>query len=216
MKSWSEVIDEQKQKLYYKSLMQKVDEAYSKDIVYPSKDKIFFAFTLTPTTNLKVVILGQDPYHNPNEAQGLAFSTPGDIKNPPSMKNILKEIQSDLSRTSSCSDGDLSTWAKDGVLLINTILTVKHKSPKSHHKFGWEEFSDNIIRYINNYHENIVFLLWGNNAIAKSSLIDKNRHYVLASVHPSPLSAYRGFFGCKHFSKANSYLISHGKKPINW
>ena len=216
MQTWDDVINTEKQKDYYKKLKDEIDKKYETTIVFPPKNKIFNAFSKTPIDNLKVVIFGQDPYHGKGQAQGLAFSTPKEIKNPPSMQNILKEIKEDLQRESSCVDGDLTPWAKEGVLLLNTILTVEESKPKSHHKLGWETFTDNIIKYISSNCENVVFLLWGGPAIAKSKLIDETKHHILTSPHPSPLSSYRGFFGCKHFSKTNEILNSLGKKPINW
>jgi uracil-DNA glycosylase len=213
--NWKTVIEDEQKKDYYKNLKKIIDEKYETTTVYPPKEKIFNAFELTKYDNLKVVILGQDPYHQAGQAQGLAFSTPENIKNPPSMVNILKEIQSDLG-DSACKDGDLTPWAKQGVLLINAILTVEDSKPKSHHKIGWEIFTDNIIKHINDNFENIVFLLWGAPAIAKTKLIDRSRHHILTAPHPSPLSAYRGFFGCKHFSQTNEILKDTGKEPITW
>jgi uracil-DNA glycosylase len=216
MKTWEEIINKEKEQEYFKKLEESINKKYETTTVFPQKDKIFNAFTKTPIDNLKVVILGQDPYHGAGQAQGLAFSTPKDIKNPPSMQNILKEIKSDLGRDSSCLDGDLTPWAKDGVLLINAILTVEEGKPKSHHKLGWEIFTDNIIKYISANCDDIIFLLWGAPAIAKTKLINTSRHHILTAPHPSPLSSYRGFFGCKHFSKTNDILDSLGKKEINW
>lgn len=214
--NWKTVIENEQNKDYYKNLEKIIDEKYTSSIVYPSKDKIFNAFELTPINDLKVVILGQDPYHQPFQAQGLAFSTPKEIKNPPSMVNILKEIESEYSTPSQCLDGDLIPWAKQGVLLINTILTVEDSKPKSHHKIGWEIFTDNIIKYISQNCDNIVFLLWGSNAITKEKIIDTTKHHILTAPHPSPLSAYRGFFGCDHFKKTNEFLRSINKEPIQW
>ncbi len=213
---WQEVIDNEKQKEYYKDLKKTIDEKYETTTVYPPKDKIFHAFSLTKYRDLKVVILGQDPYHGVGQAQGLAFSTPSHIKNPPSMQNILKEINSDFGSPSKCSDGDLTPWAEQGVLLINAILTVEDSKPKSHHKIGWEIFTDTIIKHISDNLEGIVFLLWGAPAIAKTKLIDTTKHYILTAPHPSPLSAYRGFFGCKHFSQTNKLLKDMGKEEIAW
>jgi uracil-DNA glycosylase len=212
---WKTIIEQEQQKEYYKNLKQVIDQKYETTIVYPPKNKIFNAFSLCKYENLKVVILGQDPYHNPDQAQGLAFSTPNNIQNPPSMQNILKEIIDDIG-SSNCMDGDLTPWAKQGVLLINTILTVEHNQPKSHHKLGWEIFTDNIIKHINDHKKGIIFLLWGSPAIVKTKLIDTDKHYILTSPHPSPLSAYRGFFGCKHFSQTNQILKNIGKEPILW
>lgn len=214
--NWEKFFKEEESKEYYQNLMKEVNKAYENSVVFPPKDKIFNAFTLTPLENLKVVILGQDPYHGFGQAQGLAFSTPLDIRNPPSMKNILKEINDDLKKESSCENGDLTSWAKDGVLLINAILTVEESKAKSHHKLGWEIFTDNLIKFISLNCKDIVFILWGSSAIKKEKLIDKSKHHILSGVHPSPLSSYRGFFGCKHFSKTNEILRSLGKSEINW
>ena len=214
--NWEEIIENEKQKTYYQSLKREIDKRYETSIVFPEKQNIFKAFSLSKIENLKVVILGQDPYHGLGQAQGLSFSTPKEIKNPPSMMNILKEIKDDLQKDSICTNGDLTPWAKDGVLLLNTILTVEESLPKSHHKLGWEIFTDNIIKYISDNCENVVFLLWGSPAISKSKLINTKKHHVLTAPHPSPLSSYRGFFGCKHFSKTNNILKSLGKKEINW
>ncbi|MFA7083966.1 MAG: uracil-DNA glycosylase [Arcobacteraceae bacterium] len=216
MQTWETHIQKEQQKPYYKILKENIDKRYETSTVFPPKHLIFNAFSQTPLENLKVVILGQDPYHGAGQAQGLVFSTPKEIKNPPSMQNILKEIQEDLQHPSLCLDGDLTPWAKEGVLLLNTILTVEESRPKSHQKLGWEVFTDSIIGYISQNCENIVFLLWGSPAIAKTKLIDEMKHHILTAPHPSPLSSYRGFFGCKHFSKTNELLLSLGKKPINW
>ncbi len=214
--NWQNIIKTEQQKDYYKLLQKQLDKRYKDTIVFPPKEKIFNAFDLTPFENLKVVILGQDPYHGFGQAQGLAFSTPTNIKNPPSMRNILKEINNEFSTISKCENGDLTPWAKQGVLLINAILTVEESKPKSHHKIGWEIFTDNIIKYISQNCENIVFLLWGAPAIKKQKIIDEKKHHILTAVHPSPLSAYRGFFGCNHFIKTNKILKDLKKEPINW
>ena len=214
--TWKDFFKEEQNKEYYKTLMKSVDKAYSKTTVFPAHDKIFAAFDLTPLENLKVVILGQDPYHRAGQAQGLAFSTPKEIKNPPSMRNILKEIADDLKRQSTCTDGDLTPWAKDGVLLINAILTVEESKAKSHHKMGWEIFTDNLIKFISSNCKDIVFILWGGSAIKKEKIIDISKHHILKGVHPSPLSSYRGFFGCKHFSKTNDILKEIGKDEVKW
>ncbi len=216
MDSWKEVIKQEKEKDYFKHLKEQIDRKYETTTVFPPKEKIFNAFSKSPLEDLKVVILGQDPYHGKGQAQGLAFSTPKEIKNPPSMINILKEIKDDLKKDSVCLDGDLNPWAEEGVLLLNTILTVEESKPKSHHKLGWEIFTNNIIKYISENCNDVVFILWGAPAIAKSKVIDETKHHILTAPHPSPLSAYRGFFGCKHFSKTNEILKSLGKKPINW
>lgn len=214
--TWEKLIEVEEQKDYFKKLKDEIDKRYEMSNVFPEKQNIFKAFTLTSLDNLKVVILGQDPYHGFGQAQGLSFSTPANIKNPPSMVNILKEINDDLQKKSFCEDGDLTPWAKDGVLLLNTILTVEEGKPKSHHNLGWEIFTDNIIKYISDNKKDIVFILWGSPAIVKTKLIDTKKHHILSSPHPSPLSSYRGFFGCKHFSKTNEILRNLGKEQINW
>lgn len=214
--TWEDIIDLEKQKDYYKKLKEGIDKRYETTTVFPEKQNIFKAFYLTKLDNLKVVILGQDPYHGFGQAQGLAFSTPANIKNPPSMQNILKEIQSDLGKKSICEDGDLTPWAKQGVLLLNTILTVEEAKPKSHHNLGWEVFTDNIIKYISDNCEDTIFILWGSPAISKTKLIDTKKHHILTAPHPSPLSSYRGFFGCKHFSQTNNILKSLNKEAIIW
>ncbi len=214
--TWEDIIDLEKQKDYYKSLEKEINKRYKTTTVFPEKQNIFKSFSLTKLDNLKVVILGQDPYHGFGQAQGLAFSTPANIKNPPSMQNILKEIQSDLGKKSICEDGDLTPWAKQGVLLLNTILTVEEAKPKSHHSLGWEVFTDNIIKYISDNCEDTIFILWGSPAISKTKLIDTKKHHILTAPHPSPLSSYRGFFGCKHFSQANDILKSLNKEAIIW
>ena len=214
--NWQTIIEQEKQKPYYQKLKEVIDKKYETTTVYPPKKLIFNAFTKTKYEDLKVVILGQDPYHGEGQAQGFCFSTPKEIKNPPSMMNILKEIQEDTAKPSQVQDGDLTPWADQGVLLLNTILTVEAGKPKSHHNLGWEIFTDTIIKHISDNFEGIVFLLWGSPAIAKSKLIDKTKHHILTAPHPSPLSAYRGFFGCKHFSKTNEILKSEGKAEIVW
>ena len=214
--TWEDVINLEKEKEYYEKLKNEIDKRYETSTVFPEKQNIFKAFSLTKLENLKVVILGQDPYHGLGQAQGLAFSTPSNIKNPPSMVNILKEINDDLGKKSICEDGDLTSWAKQGVMLLNTILTVEEGKAKSHHNLGWEIFTDNIIKYISDNKENVIFILWGSPAIAKTKLINKSKHHILTAPHPSPLSSYRGFFGCKHFSKTNEILTNLKKEPINW
>lgn len=213
--TWEDFFKEEEKKDYYKNLMSQVNKAYETTTVFPPKDKIYNAFDLTPLENTKVVLLGQDPYHGAGQAQGLAFSTPEEIKNPPSMRNMLKEINEDIG-SSHCENGDLTSWAKDGVLLINAILTVEEAKAKSHHKMGWEKFTDNLITFISNNCSDVVFILWGASAIKKQKIIDESKHHILSGVHPSPLSAYRGFFGCKHFSQTNDILKSLGKEEIKW
>ncbi|MGP2656942.1 uracil-DNA glycosylase [Malaciobacter sp. WC5094] len=214
--TWDDFFKEEEKKEYYQNLISQVNKAYETTTVFPPKDKIFNAFSLTPLENTKVVLLGQDPYHGAGQAQGLAFSTPVEIKNPPSMRNMLKEIQEDIGKASTCEHGDLTSWAEDGVLLINAILTVEESKAKSHHKMGWEIFTDNLIKFISANCNDIVFILWGSSAIKKEKIIDISKHHILKGVHPSPLSAYRGFFGCKHFSKTNEILEKIGRKQINW
>lgn len=214
--TWKDIIENEQQKLYYEKLKEEIDKRYENSIVFPEKQNIFKAFSLTKFEDLKVVILGQDPYHGFGQAQGLSFSTPSNIKNPPSMVNILKEINDDLGKKSVCEDGDLTPWAKQGIMLLNTILTVEQGLAKSHHNLGWEIFTDNIIKYISDNKENVIFLLWGSPAISKTKLIDKNKHFILTAPHPSPLSVYRGFYGCKHFSKTNEILKKLNKEEIIW
>lgn len=214
--TWNEIIKNEKKKDYFKKLEKQIDLKYKSSVVFPKKDKIYAAFDYTAFEDVKVVILGQDPYHGANQAQGLSFSTPKEIKNPPSMKNILKEIEVDMKRVSICEDGNLIPWAKDGVLLLNTILTVEESKPKSHHKLGWETFTQNIIKTISEELEGVVFILWGANAIKLEKLINTDVHHILKGVHPSPLSSYRGFFGSKVFSKTNELLKKEGKKEITW
>ncbi|MDN5050613.1 uracil-DNA glycosylase [Aliarcobacter butzleri] len=214
--TWKDIIENEQQKLYYEKLKEEIDKRYENSIVFPEKQNIFKAFSLTKFEDLKVVILGQDPYHRIGQAQGLSFSTPSNIKNPPSMVNILKEINDDLGKKSVCEDGDLTPWAKQGIMLLNTILTVEQGLAKSHHNLGWEIFTDNIIKYISDNKENVIFLLWGSPAISKTKLIDKNKHFILTAPHPSPLSVYRGFYGCKHFSKTNEILKKLNKEEIIW
>lgn len=184
-------------------------------VIYPKEEDIFRALKLTPLENVRVVVLGQDPYHGEGQAQGLAFSVPGDLKLPPSLKNIYKELSDDLSLESPTS-GDLTAWANQGVLLLNTVLSVEAGKAGSHHGRGWEIFTDHILRVINEKKNNVVFILWGSPAQKKTQLIDESRHLILMSPHPSPLSSYRGFFGSKPFSKTNAYLKSHGLPEIEW
>lgn len=188
---------------------------YSHHIVYPDMYDLYNCFRFTPLSEVKAVILGQDPYHEPDQAHGLCFSVKAGVKLPPSLQNIFKEIESDL-RIKQPNCGDLTKWAKQGVLLLNTTLTVREHLANSHSKCGWAWFTDSVIKLISEHTQNTVFILWGGNARSKAPLIDARKHCILQGVHPSPLSAYNGFFGCKHFSKANYYLVKHGKKPIDW
>lgn len=214
--NWNKIIEIEHQKDYFQNLQKEINNRYENATIYPPRELIFNAFSLTKYDELKVVILGQDPYHGANQSQGLAFSTPKDIPNPPSMCNILKEIRSDMGVESTASDGNLVSWANQGVMLLNTILTVEAHKPKSHQNLGWETFTDSIIGHISEHFNGIIFLLWGSNAISKSKLIDTSKHHILTSPHPSPLSSYRGFFGCKHFSKTNEILKMQNKSEIIW
>lgn len=188
---------------------------YSHFVIYPDMYDLYNCFRYTPLEDVKAVILGQDPYHEPNQAHGLCFSVRKGVSLPPSLQNIYKEIENDLGiREPDC--GDLTKWAESGVLLLNTTLTVREHRANSHAKCGWAWFTDSVIRTISEKTDHTVFLLWGGNARSKAPLIDQSKHLILQTVHPSPLSAYNGFFGCKHFSKANDYLVAHGKTPIEW
>ena len=214
-KEWKEILKDEFKKGYFINLVGLIRDAYSNKVVYPKSDDIFNAFNLCPFSKTKVVIIGQDPYHEPNQAHGLCFSVLEPTPIPPSLKNIYKEIEQDLGIEPKNS-GDLTLWAKQGVLLINATLTVEAHKAGSHQKMGWEKFTDSVIHHLANEKQGIVFLLWGSYAQKKGEFIDKTKHLVLKSVHPSPLSAYRGFFGNNHFSKTNDYLVKQGKEPINW
>jgi len=213
---WEKVLSNQFKLDYYKKLEKKVLDDYNSLKCYPDLNNIFKAFNLCKFNDLKVVIIGQDPYHGYNEANGLAFSVNEGINIPPSLKNILKEVKSDIGKTS-INNGDLSIWATQGVFLLNSILTVVENKPLSHKGIGWEDFTNEVIKIISKNASNIVFLLWGNNAKNKIKFIDKQKNRVLISGHPSPLSANRGYwFNNKHFSQTNNYLISKNKTPIIW
>ncbi|MBE7067756.1 MAG: uracil-DNA glycosylase [Clostridiales bacterium] len=191
-----------------------IDE-YNNHVVYPDMYDLYNCFRLTPFSDLKVVLLGQDPYHNVGQAHGLCFSVQDGIANPPSLDNIFKELKSDIGCALPKS-GNLTKWAKEGVLLLNTSLSVRAHQANSHSKCGWAWFTDSVIKLISEKKEHVVFILWGGNARSKKNLIDASKHFILESPHPSPLSAYQGFFGCKHFSKTNEYLIKHGLPTIDW
>lgn len=214
---WKKVLAEEFEKPYFKTLTDAVRREYSDPAlkVYPPAGKIFAAFDTTPFDRVKVVIIGQDPYHGPGQANGLCFSVSPGIEVPPSLRNIFQEIHDDTGVPVPVS-GDLSRWARQGVLLLNASLTVREHQPKSHSGIGWETFTDAAVHALAEKREHLVFLLWGSDAIRKGSFIDRNRHLVLTAPHPSPLSAYRGFFGCRHFSQANEYLKAHGETPIEW
>lgn len=213
--SWDEILKGEFQKPYYLKLRQFLVEEYQTKTIYPHMNNIFNALKLTAYEEVKVVILGQDPYHGPNQAHGLSFSVQPGIKTPPSLLNMYKELNDDLG----CfipNNGYLIPWAKQGVLLLNTVLTVREGEANSHRNKGWETFTDEIIKKLNERQKPIVFLLWGNNAKEKIKYITNPNHYILTTVHPSPLSATRGFMGCKHFSKTNKILKDVGEEPIDW
>lgn len=213
--SWKQALQSEFEKPYFAELVRFLhQEKAAGNAIYPPGGMIFKAFELTPLDQLKVVILGQDPYHQPGQAMGLSFSVPDGVPMPPSLRNIYKEIESDLGIRMSGSP-NLEPWARQGVLLLNAVLTVRASSPTSHSAIGWQQFTDAVIRYINDNCHGVVFLLWGNYAKAKSELIDHSRHHVLQAAHPSPL-ARGAFFGCRHFSKTNELLLAEGKSPINW
>lgn len=213
--SWKSLLKYEFEKPYFETLAQFVKDEYKSSTIYPPAKLIFNAFNTTPFCDVKIVIVGQDPYHQPGQANGLCFSVNDGIRIPPSLVNIYKEINSDLGTPIPIS-GNLYRWAKQGVLLLNATLTVKAGLPGSHQGKGWEEFTDSVIRCLSENQNNLVFMLWGSYAQKKGVTIDTQKNLVLKSPHPSPLSAHRGFFGNKHFSKANEYLLSKGKIPIEW
>ena len=213
--NWKSLLSEEFEKPYFKELTAFVRDEYRNQTIYPKGLDIFKAFDRCDFSDVKVVIIGQDPYHGPGQANGLCFSVGEGVRCPPSLMNIFKEIRDDLGKPIP-SSGDLERWARQGVLLLNATLTVKANSPGSHQNRGWEIFTDAVIKKISEEKEGIVFLLWGAYAQKKGEIIDRNKHLVLMSAHPSPFSADRGFFGCKHFSKANAYLKSKGKEEIDW
>ena len=212
---WWPFLQDEWRKPYFVELSKFVHEAYEHKTIFPPKDKVFSAFEVCDYSDVKVVILGQDPYHELHQAHGMCFSVNPGIKIPPSLLNIYKELQDDIG----CyipNNGYLMPWAKQGVFLLNTVMTVEEGKANSHAGKGWEIFTDHTIQKLNEKDSPIVFLLWGRNARNKASMIDTKKHLVLECAHPSPLSAYHGFFGCKHFSKTNTFLIEHGKEPIHW
>lgn len=213
--SWKEKLADEFEKPYFKELTEFVRQEYKTQVCYPPGKLIFNAFNLCPFDRVKVVIIGQDPYHGPGQAHGLCFSVNDGIPFPPSLQNIFKEIQADLGKDIPAS-GNLTRWAEQGVLLLNATLTVRAHQAASHQGHGWEEFTDAVIRKLSQERDHLVFILWGSYAQKKGAVIDRERHLVLTSAHPSPLSAYHGFFGNKHFSLANAYLEQYGKTPINW
>lgn len=211
---WNILLRDEINKPYFIKLLNDVEEEYSEFTCYPPKEQIFNAFCLTPYKDVKVLILGQDPYHNENQAMGLAFSVNKNVKLPPSLINIYKELESDLNVKN--DTGDLSSWAKSGILLLNAILSVRQNQPLSHHNLGWERFTDKVIEALNKKKDPIVFVLWGSYARSKKKLITDNKHFIIENVHPSPLSAYRGFFGSKPFSKINAFLNLTNQQMIDF
>jgi uracil-DNA glycosylase len=213
--SWKQQLQEEFEKPYFRELIDFVHREYAAGTCYPPGRQIFNAFEICPFQKVKVVIIGQDPYHGPGQANGLCFSVNPGVRIPPSLQNIFKEIHNDMG-TPLPANGDLTRWAQQGILLLNATLTVREHQAGSHQKHGWETFTDAVIRKLSQEREHLVFILWGSNAIRKGSVIDTSKHLVLQSVHPSPLSAYAGFFGNNHFSKANQYLREHGQTEIEW
>ncbi len=215
--AWNDVIEQEKKKDYFRQTLTFIQsEREAGKVIYPSDADVYSAFFLTEISDVKVVIIGQDPYHGPNQAHGLCFSVLPDVKTPPSLVNIYKELAQDIASFEIPKHGFLQSWAKQGVLLLNTVLTVEQGKAHSHSKAGWEAFTDKIISVIDTECQGIVFLLWGAHAQKKGKVIDRNKHYVLNAPHPSPLSAHRGFLGCKHFSLTNKILADTGRKPIDW
>lgn len=212
---WKALLQDEFDKPYFEELVRFVKSEYSTTTIYPAAKNIFRAFDLCPLDKLKVVIIGQDPYHGEGQAHGLCFSVADGVPFPPSLQNIFKEINSDLGIAPPAS-GNLDRWAEQGVLLLNAVLTVRAHNAASHAGRGWEQFTDAVVRKINERKQGIVYMLWGSYAQKKGAVADPSKNLILKSVHPSPLSVYRGFFGCKHFSKANEYLQSIGREPINW
>ncbi|WGK56318.1 uracil-DNA glycosylase [Pantoea sp. SS70] len=215
--TWHDVLAEEKEKPYFVETLKAVaNERAAGVTVYPPQKDVFNAFRLTELGDIKVVILGQDPYHGPNQAHGLAFSVLPGVAIPPSLLNMYKELEQDMPGFVRPTHGFLESWATQGVMLLNTVLTVEASKAHSHARFGWETFTDNVISAINQHREGVIFLLWGLHAQKKGSIIDTQRHHVLKAPHPSPLSAHRGFFGSKHFSQANALLSQSGQSPIDW
>lgn len=213
-KSWEKILQDEMEKPYFRKLMEELDKAYEQGKVYPEKHEIFQAFRLTPYDRVKVVLLGQDPYHGKGQAEGLAFSVKKGVKIPPSLRNIFKELEEDL-KIEKPDHGSLVSWAKEGVLLLNTVLTVEEGKANAHAGMGWKIFTDRVIRNLGQREDPLVFILWGNQAKEKEKFIAEH-HRIISSVHPSPLSARRGFFGSKPFSKTNDFLQEMGTSPVNW
>ena len=217
MPAWQEVLGPVKHADFFQQLMARIDaERAAGKAIYPPASEVFNALTLTPLDDVKVVILGQDPYHGPGQAHGLCFSVQPGVKTPPSLVNIYKELAQDIEGFHIPEHGNLTAWAEQGVLLLNTVLTVEQGKAHSHAKWGWETFTDAVIKSVNDTQHGVVFLLWGSHAQKKGQNIDTQKHYVLSAPHPSPLSAHRGFLGCRHFSQTNTLLSQQGKTPVNW
>jgi uracil-DNA glycosylase len=215
--TWTDILYQEKQQPYFQQMMKFVESSrVAGKTIYPPSQDVFNAFSLTDLEKVKVVILGQDPYHGPNQAHGLCFSVSSNVKTPPSLANIYKELASDIPGFIIPQHGFLQSWAEQGVLLLNTVLTVEQGQAHSHAKIGWEQFTDTVIQQLSEHCCGLVFLLWGSHAQKKGKVIDKQKHHVLSAPHPSPLSAYRGFFGCQHFSHTNKILKQQGKSLINW
>ncbi len=212
---WKAALDGIKQEEWFKELFEEIKRRYQSRTVYPPKSELFKALELTPYEDVKIVILGQDPYHGPNQAMGLAFGVRPGVSIPPSLRNIYKELKADLG-VEPPTDGDLRGWARQGVLLLNTTLTVERGRPNAHKGLGWETFTERVIASLNDHPQRVVFLLWGRHAQSKRPLIDESRHLVLEASHPSPFSARYSFFGCRHFSKANEFLQAHGREPVDF
>ncbi len=214
--TWADVLEAEKSEPYFKSILQFLaTESAAGKIIYPPQEELFAAFKETAFDDVKVVILGQDPYHGTGQAHGLSFSVKPGIKPPPSLKNIFQELKNDLALPMP-THGCLKKWADEGVLLLNTSLSVEESKPQSHAKIGWTTFTDKVMEKLNAHPQSLVFLLWGTHAKNKGALIDKEKHLVLTAAHPSPFSVYQGFYGCKHFSQANAYLVSKGRTPVDW
>ena len=217
MASWETLLGAEKSAPYFLSMQQKISQARANGTtIFPPYEQVFTAFELTPLDQVKVVILGQDPYHGPAQAHGLAFSVQDGVKIPPSLRNMYKELENSVADFEIPSSGNLIHWAQQGVFLLNTVLTVEQGKAHSHAKWGWETFTDRVIAALNEHTNQVVFLLWGAHAQKKGALINRDRHFVLEAPHPSPLSAHRGFFGCDHFLQTNQLLTSAGKTPIKW
>ncbi|MCH2058757.1 MAG: uracil-DNA glycosylase [Thalassotalea sp.] len=217
MTTWSDLLKDEKQQAYFQETLDYVEQRRQQGVtVYPPKSEVFNAFRTPEFEQIKVVIIGQDPYHGPDQAHGLCFSVKPGIKTPPSLVNMYKELATDIDGFTIPDHGYLQTWAEQGVLLLNTVLTVEEGLAHSHKHLGWERFTDKVIALLSEHNEGLVFLLWGAHAQKKGKAIDQSKHCVLSAPHPSPLSAHRGFFGCRHFSQANSYLASKGNKVIDW